>query len=230
MPSRRPGSVTAAGIMAIIYGSLFTLCGVCSVISLAAQGAMGNNLFAGNDPMQAQLQNQLQAALERDVPGYQAFQIGSSIISLGVAVALLIAGIGLLNMGRWARTLALVACLIAIAANLVQGLYQSVYVMPVMNQTLQVAMPAAMPQGGGPQAAQVLKFMQTFMILIAVLTIILYVGIIIYLGIIVILLSRRHVRAAFAAQERPGFEDRPIDEEGRSREYDEEEDWDRPKP
>jgi hypothetical protein len=36
MLQRRPGSVTAAAVLAIIYGSLFTICGLCGVFGLAA--------------------------------------------------------------------------------------------------------------------------------------------------------------------------------------------------
>src|SRR5213082_3201917 len=102
MPMRRPGSVTAAGVLAIVYGSLFSLCGFCGLVGIAAQGAMGNNFMAGNDPMQVQLQKELQNALERDVPGYKAFQIVGTIVGLGEAVVMLVAGIGLLYMRRWA--------------------------------------------------------------------------------------------------------------------------------
>src|SRR4051794_25000774 len=105
----RPGSVTAAGVLAIIYSSLFTLCGLCGLISLLAQGAMGGNFMGAGDPAQAELQKQLQDALERDVPAYQAFQIGGAVLGLAEAIPLLVAGIGLLAMLRWARTLALAA-------------------------------------------------------------------------------------------------------------------------
>jgi hypothetical protein len=59
MPSQRPGSVTAAGVMAIIYGSLFTLCGICGVAFMAASGTMNNDMFAGNDPAAAALQKKM---------------------------------------------------------------------------------------------------------------------------------------------------------------------------
>jgi hypothetical protein len=227
MPYRRPGAVTAAGVMAIIYGSLFTLCGMCGVASLAAQGAMGNNMFAGNDPVQIQVQNQVQAALARDVPGYATFQAAGTVLGLVEAAAILVAGIGILNVKRWARSLALAACLLAIVTTLFQTVYQAVYVMPVMSEAFQAALPAAMPQAAGPQGAQALKFLETIMIMVSALTVGLYVVIIVYLGIIVILLCRRHVRAAFDAPARSDLEDHRADEESRPLRYEDDDDWDR---
>src|SRR5262245_33349087 len=116
MPSPRPGSVTAAGVLSIIYGSLFTLCGMCAVGGMLGQEAMGKNFFGGNDPVQMQVQNEWEQALQRDVPTYQAFQIGTNLVNLALAVSLLIAGIGLLSMNPWARTLAMTASLLAILA------------------------------------------------------------------------------------------------------------------
>jgi hypothetical protein len=229
MPARRPGAVTAAGVMAIIYGSLFTLCGMCGVVSLAAQGAIGNNMFVGDDPMQVQMQNQVQAALIRDVPGYEAFQAAGTVLGLCEAVAILLAGIGILNVQRWARTLALVACLVAIATTLFQTVYQAVYVMPVMSEAFQVALPAAMPQAAGPQGAQALKFMETMMILVSAVMVAVYIVIIVYLGIIVILLCRRHVRAAFNAPGQADLEDHRAEDESRPTGYDDDDEWDRPR-
>ncbi len=228
MPSFRPGSVTAAAVLSIIYGSLFTLCGLCGVVSLAAQGAMGKNFLAGGDPMQVQLQKQLEDALQREVPGYQAFQVVGTIISLGEALALLIAGIGLLSMQPWARTLAIVVCLIAMVSTGFQAVYQSAFIIPAMNKAFQVALPAALPQGAGPQAAEVLRVLRTMMTLIAIVTVILYGLILIYLVIIVVLLSRAHVRAAFETSALAGFEGL-TDQERRSS-YEDDRGWDRPRP
>jgi hypothetical protein len=213
--------------MAIIYGSLFTLCGLCGVVSLAAQGATGQNIFVGNDPVQAQIQKQVQDALKRDVPGYEASQVISGILTLVLSAAILIAGIGILSLRRWSRALGLVACVITIAVTAIQALYQAVYVIPVMSEAFRVILPLAAPQAG-PQGAQALKFMETMMTLVAVFTVGLYVILAVYLGIIVILLLRSPVRAAFEAAEGAGWEDRFHDESRRTHDDEEDDDWDRP--
>jgi hypothetical protein len=229
MPSRRPGSVTAAGVMAIIYGSLFTLCGLCG---LTAQ-ATGNNFMVG-DPKQAELQKEFQKefqqALERDVPGYQVIQAIVTVVSLSMAVIMFIGGIGLLYMRQWARHLVLAGCLIAIANTLFQVTYQAVLVMPVMTEAFEVALPKAMPQmpQAGPQAADVLKFMKIVVTAVAVGAVIINVVLVVYLAIIVFLLCRRHVRTAFAEPRHDRPDERLLEGEDRPRDEfsdDPNEDW-----
>ena len=201
MPSPRPGSVTAAAVLSIIYGSLFTLCGMCAVAGMVGQGAMVKNFFGGNDPVQIQVQNEWEQALQRDVPTYQAFQIGTNFVNLALAVSLLIAGIGLLSMNPWARTLAMTASLLAILSYIFQVIYLGVYVFPSMNRIFQEILPAAMARQGaaGPGLDEAMRLIRVVMTVIVVITVILYVLIIVYLFIIVMLLRRQHVRAAFAA-------------------------------
>jgi hypothetical protein len=216
--------------MAIIYGSLVTLCGICGVVFMAASGTME---MPGNDPAAAQLQKKMQEAVQeallRDAPGYQAIQIVGPITSLGAALALLVGGIGLMGMRRWARTLALVCCLIAIANTLFQTAYQIAYVLPITRQVIDVDLPAALPPGGGPQADQVLKFAQIMQDIVAVAMVALNVILVIYLLVIIFLLRKRHVRAAFAAQEIGGSAERPLDEERRWGDDEDSQDWNQPR-
>jgi hypothetical protein len=225
MPIRRPASVTAAGVMAIVYGSLFSLCGVCGLIFQAT----GNDFMVGADPMHAQMQKALEEAMEKDLEGHKALQTAIAIVGLGEAVALLIAGIGILYMRRWARTLAFVACLIAIATSLLQAIYQAVLVMPAMSRAFEVALPAALPQGGGPQAAELMRFMKMMMTIATVGGLILSTVFIVYLFVIVYLLCRRHVRAAFMGQGPFEDDDDRLEEGNRSGGYEDDVDWQEPR-
>jgi hypothetical protein len=193
MRFNRPGAATAAGIMAIIYGALFTFCGAIGLVTQAAQGA-GNNFFGGNDPAQVKMQKDLEAAIARDVPGYAAYQVGSALLGLLEALALLIAGINILNLRVWARKLALLAALIAVASTVFQIIYTAVYLLPALSRGLQ----AAMPQGAGLQAQEAAKVISIAMTFGNIVQIAVGVLVIIYLLIIVMLLCRRHVVAAFA--------------------------------
>lgn len=198
MSAARPGAVTAAAVLAIIYGGLFSLCGLIGVATIAAQGGMGKNMFAGGDANQEKLQRELEKALDRDVPAYQAVQIGGAIVSLVLALALLMGGIGLLSMRGWARTLALLAGFVAMLYWAFQAVYQTVYVIPAINDAFQAMLPGMIAQGAGPKGQDALRMVETVVTLIAVAMVIFNVLIIIYLFIIVMLLCRRHVRAAFA--------------------------------
>jgi hypothetical protein len=207
MRFHRPGAATAAGVMAIIYGALFTFCGAIGLVSQAAQGA-GNNFFGGNDPAQVKMQKDLEAAIARAAPGYAAYQVGSALLGLLEALALLIAGINILNLRVWARKLALLAALVAVASTVFQIIYTAVYLMPAVNRGLQ----AAIPQGAGPQPQEVAKAISVGMTILNIVQIAVGVLVIIYLLIIVMLLCRRHVVAAFATG---GLADDRADEDER---------------
>lgn len=199
MPLERPGSVTAAGVLCIIYGSLFTLCGLCGVAGLAMQGE-GANPFAGGDPAQAELQKQLQANIEADVPAYRAFNISTTILSLGEAVCLLIGGIGLLRLQPWARTLTLVVSWVVIATTVVQAVYQLAFVIPAMNRVFQ-ALAVGLP-GAAAVPANAARALRTIMMITAFVMIVIYAIVLIYFVVIIILLSRSRARLAFEAAAR----------------------------
>ncbi|MBM4071147.1 MAG: hypothetical protein FJ271_19700 [Planctomycetes bacterium] len=203
----RPGAVTAAGVLAIIYGGLFSLCGLVGVAGMAAQGGMGKNMFGGGDPNQEKFQKELDKQLDRDAPGFQAYQMAGTVIGLAAALALLIGGIGLFSMHRWARKLTLVAALGTILLSAIQTIYTVVYIIPAMNNAFQVAVPAMVQQkGAGLKEQDALRLVETMVTLMIVGIIVVYVLIMVYLFIIVVLLSRQHVRAAFAG-EAPAWSD-----------------------
>lgn len=231
MQVQRPGAVTAASVLAIIYGSLFTLCGLCGVAGLAMQGA--GNPFVGNDPVQGQLQKQLEGALLRDVPAYQLVQIVGVFLGLAVAVTMLVGGIAILSMRPGARTALKVACVIAILLSIFQAVYQAAFVMPAMNRAFQVAIPEAVNQDGQPpppQMAQAMQAMQAIMTITAIVTVVIYGLFIIYVVIILVLLSQAHVNAAFAGVGKPGFDDDRADPHRERRDYDDDQDWSQEPP
>ncbi len=215
MPPRKPGSVTAAGILAIIFGSAALLCGFCGFAGQAVQGANFNlNMGAqGGDPklaeFQARLQKEMEAALNADFPLATAFQVAGTCVSLILGGFILVGGIGLLGMKAWSRTLTLRLCILFIALCLIQAVFQLSSLMPATNRALQEALPKAMdavPQGGAvpPNFPEMI---QTFVYIFFVAIIGFYVFDIIYLTIIVGLLSRRNVRTAFANLGKPGYDD-----------------------
>ena len=199
MSSPRPGSVTAAAVLSIIYGSLFTLCGLCGVVLLLAQGVMGKTFLERGDAAQQKLKKEIEEALQADVPGYQVVGAANKILGLGEAVALLCAGIGLLNLRFWARTLALWTCLVAISHTLFQAVYQSVFVLPALNRVFREVVPGILmnPRAAGDFEAA--DFLRLVMTLTVIAWVIVYVVLIVYLVIIMVLLCRRNVRPAFAA-------------------------------
>lgn len=198
MAAERPGTVTAAGVLCIIYGSVGVLCGICGVISLVMQ-ASGANLFAGGDALQAQLQVEMEAALRREVPAYQTVQVITSIFGLIVPIVLLTSGIGLFGLRPWARTLTLIFVWFGIALYLFQTVWMLAFVFPALNNVFQVILPRLVGAGGaGALPANALQTLRGVMTLISVVTVILYGVVIAYLATILILLAGARVRMAFA--------------------------------
>lgn len=209
MPAVRPGAVTAAGVLSIIYGGLFSLCGLVSVAGMAAQGGMGKNMFAGGgDPNQEKFQKELDKRLDSDAPGYQVIQMAGTLLGLAGALALLIGGIGLFSMSRWARTLTLFAALGTIFLTAIQTTYTVVYIIPAINGALQAVGPELLQlQGAGPKGQQAMQVLEAFATLMIIGIIIVLVLVMVYLFIIVLLLCRQHVRAAFAGEVPPAWND-----------------------
>jgi hypothetical protein len=194
MPRQRPGSVTAAAVMAIVYGTLFTFCNLCG---LAGQG-LNKNLFGGGDPQQAQLQKQIEEALDRDVPLYSVVQLASPIIGLVFALAFLSAGLGLLGMHSWARLLAIATAVFIVLFNIVQSIYQLVFFLPAMDRVFTDVLPNAMPKGPAPMPVDIVQVVKISMMVGVVIGLIIQIAVILYLLVIVFLLLRHNARAAFA--------------------------------
>src|SRR5436309_1238936 len=99
MPRQRPPVLTTMGILNIVFGSIFLLCFLCDGGQFAINSSSARRPRAiFRDPAAEVLQ-----ALQAEVPGYTAFQVSRILFSMGLAILLLTAGIGLLNMQRWAR-------------------------------------------------------------------------------------------------------------------------------
>src|SRR4051812_44361374 len=101
MARKRPGGVTAMGILNIVFGSLFLLCYVCSGLSLVMNvsraGGGGGGFGGGMDD--AAMWN----FMTSEVPGYAVFSTANILLNLAASILLLTCGIGLLNMRSWAR-------------------------------------------------------------------------------------------------------------------------------
>ena len=198
MPRRRPGSVTAAAVLAIIYGSVFTFCGLCGIAGLAMQSA---NPFVKADPQQAQLQKQLEEAMQREVPGYKVQQIAGPVLGLMFAMAMLAAGVGLLGMYSWARLLAIIDASVIILFNCVQTVYAAVFTFPAINRVFTNVLPNVMKAQakGARMPPGFEEGMRIAMMGVVGLAVLVQVAVIVYLLVLIVLLLRSNVRAAFAS-------------------------------
>lgn len=86
----KPGSITVLAVLAIVFGSLFSLCtGFATIVDLLQ--IAGVKLITGP------------AAQIKVTPALQAFGLSTAVLELGLCLALLMIGIGALSLKRWAR-------------------------------------------------------------------------------------------------------------------------------
>ena len=130
MARPRPTSVTVMGILNIIFGSLFLLCYLCNGVSLIMQSSNRGGGFGGANDPGVELMNQMQA----EIPGFMAYQVGSSLLHLTLSILLLTSGIGLLNMANWARILCIFYAILTILSQIGALIFQLAYVNPAMNR------------------------------------------------------------------------------------------------
>ena len=137
MPRYRPTPVFVIAILHLVGGGLGLFSSICgcggllmgsafSSMSLPTVPARPGQPAPPPPPGPADIMK----FYNENVPGYQAFTIGSLAVSFLLDTMLLAGGIGLLNMRPWARVLSLVYAPISILNRLVAFLYQLVLVMP----------------------------------------------------------------------------------------------------
>jgi hypothetical protein len=123
------------GILNIVFGSIFLLCFLCDggQFTINAAGARRPRAVFRDPAAEVLL------ALQAEVPGYTAYQVSRILLNLGLAILLLTAGIGLLNMQRWARVGSIVYAITTILLEVFTLIFHFVYVYPVASRVLQQA-------------------------------------------------------------------------------------------
>ncbi len=123
---QRPASVIVLAVLHLVGGTLGLIGDLCGLVGQAA-GPQALMVGPSNEiqDMQKRLLQHLEAA-----PGYRAVTWGGLVVSLALDVMLLTAGVGLLNMKPWARTVSLVYAPISILNRLVVIVWTLAVVLP----------------------------------------------------------------------------------------------------
>ncbi len=184
MPGRRPTAVTVMAILNIVFGSLFNLFYVCCGILLlvfvndrSMLAVAGVNVFADQWEFMA-----------RELPSYPVVFIGSFALSLVLNTALLVSGIGLLNMRGWARLMAIVYAVVTIVYQIGGVVYALAYSIPTLhrwNEDFHRRLNLPPGSAGGGPGNEILSV---------------FVGVLIavYAIILLVMMFKPNVRAAFA--------------------------------
>ncbi len=139
MPSLNPGKVrptaiTVLGILNIIFGSmglLLYLC--CGGIGLVI--VFGNTVETLADKIpELKIITVMRDEVFREIPGVKAYFVSLIASKTLLSFGLLVGGIGLLKMRKWARVFCILVALTAIGVKGADTMYQIVVYMPGMER------------------------------------------------------------------------------------------------
>jgi hypothetical protein len=193
MPKYRPTPVLVIAILHLVGGGLglfFSLCGCAGLLMGSAFSSFPMPTAPARpgqpSPPPPPGPGEVMKFYNENVPGYQAFTIGSLAVSFLLDGMLLAAGVGLLNMRPWARVLSLVYAPISIVNRLVAFVYQLVLVVPA-TEKLYAQNPA-------------LAGMSSFMSITSVLGLVVSLLFIIYPLTVLVILLMPSTAAAFRGE------------------------------
>lgn len=210
MRRNRPASITVIAILHFVFGGLGIVGGLCSGVQLA----VGNQMFAAMAGAQAAQQKKMQEDLDRDLweklPSYKPVAyvgVGLELLMSGLMIA---AGVGLLRLQPWGRTLSVCYALLSIAWKL----FTSVYAFAVCNPVLRDIL-ATMPREQG-EAGRALEFKlgtEIGMLTAGILPLVFMI----YPIVVLVIMAQPSVKAAVRGQRRepadeePDYRDEPED-------------------
>lgn len=126
MERNRPTSVLVIAILHFVIGGTGALCNLCATVQLV----VGSQVASFGNPQQAKQQQQIEEALTAKIPGYRIHQVISLAASWLFTALLIVAGLGLLQMQMWGRTLSLVYAVLSLLHKIVTAIYIYVLVLP----------------------------------------------------------------------------------------------------
>jgi amino acid transporter len=122
MKKTKPVVAIVLGILHIFFGSLGVICNLCGGAALIGVYVFFKALYDQAPPQEKKELDDLWQAMSASVPGLMVFVAGEMVISMVMGFVLVIAGIGLLGVKPWARSLSIiwaVGRIVVVAATLV---------------------------------------------------------------------------------------------------------------
>src|SRR5205085_2065611 len=106
----------AAAVLLLLYGSLMLVCSVCGAL----------DAMAGNQDMRA--------FMEKELPATESIAIIQVCSNLMIGVGMITLGIFVLQLNKYARFGAYVACAYELSLRLVHTSYSVIFEFPVMDR------------------------------------------------------------------------------------------------
>jgi hypothetical protein len=133
MARQRPTLITVVAILNIVFGGLGTLCGLYSVAQAVSNAAMSRDVAQGSFGNPAA---ELMVRLDQRLPYHWAIETALPVVTMLLAVALILAGVGLLRTRPWARRLCLAYGVLMTLVQITYMTYQIGFVLPVTEESI----------------------------------------------------------------------------------------------
>jgi hypothetical protein len=137
MLRRRPTTILVIAILHLVGGSIGLFGSCYSLTILGAAQVTTATPATPKGQATPPSTSEVMKYCATHVPGYWVFQVGSLTASMVLDIMLLTAGIGLLKMQPWARTLSVVYAPLSILFHVVSFIYQVVFLAPAMLEAYQ---------------------------------------------------------------------------------------------
>lgn len=171
MVRQRPGVLTAAGIMCIIYGAME---GMSAILEIAMQ-SIGGGLFGQGGAAAQQM-------LEEKVPGYNLvtwLNLASQVVEIGV---ILVAGSGLLKMKPWSRPLTVGILTWIMVRTLAYTAFFLIRIAPLMGDVFQQELARqGLKKGPGPDLGGLMAGLTGFCVGFGAFFWIVYLAVVLFL-------------------------------------------------
>ena len=115
-------AVLVMGILNTVFGSLWFLTGICAGLNFLLLPLATSMTKGQVNPL----------ADMNKIPGYLAFEIGTTVCDLLFAILLILSGIGMFSVKPWARSLALVVGALLILREIGGVLFHVLYLNPAI--------------------------------------------------------------------------------------------------
>lgn len=166
-PTRpEPGALVLIRVLAIIQIAVGTLslCGPILNLAGVPQAIANWQVRMVNMPGQRDA-TQMEEEFARRIPWFKEYVRGKDLSCIGLCLLMVVSGIGLLKLQRWAWHLTLVYCLLSVLYHIADTVFTITSLGPGMTEVMAEQMDAqmkAMPAGRGPRP-DMGKFMREIM-------------------------------------------------------------------
>ena len=201
---QRPTSLTVIAVFHFIFGGLGLLCGLIGLAGQAAGGAGGGNPFGSppgaGTPQQKELEDfskQVQERAANEAPLSKPVNIVLQAVGLLLALLMVVAGFGLLQVKPYGWWGSVVYGVVALITDIFNLLFSLLYALPIARRIIDQELkshPAAAPLAG-------------FLQMTGPLTISVVILAMIYPAIVLLVMSRPTVRAAIRGEGAPSERD-----------------------